>query len=107
MRGKDLQPFADSRAIAARFARYHCGYARSKTSASAIGCIVIVSVTCITDAQYDDILGFAHRWLDETSSANVKERAMLWAASLMKGYVVSGIDGKLGTTTDLLFDDTN
>ena len=32
---------------------------------------------------------------------------MLWAASMMKGYAVSGIDGKLGTVTDLLFDDTN
>lgn len=32
---------------------------------------------------------------------------MLWTASMMNGYVVSGIDGDLGTVTDLLFDDTN
>lgn len=31
---------------------------------------------------------------------------MLWTAFGMKGYAVSGIDGNLGTVTDLLFDDT-
>lgn len=30
---------------------------------------------------------------------------MLWATSTIKGYAISGIDGKLGTVTDLLFDD--
>jgi hypothetical protein len=38
---------------------------------------------------------------------NAKECAVLWDASMMKGYVVSGIDGHLGTVTDLLFDDTD
>lgn len=32
---------------------------------------------------------------------------MLWNASMMKGYLVSGIDGHLGTVSDLLFDDTD
>ena len=32
---------------------------------------------------------------------------MLWAASMMWGYVVSGIDGEVGMISDLLFDDTN
>lgn len=32
---------------------------------------------------------------------------MLWNASIMKGYVVVGTDGHLGTVIDLLFDDTN
>ncbi len=32
---------------------------------------------------------------------------MLWTASMMKGYVVSGIDGHHGTVSDLLFDDAS
>lgn len=30
---------------------------------------------------------------------------MLWTASIFKGYVVAGIDGHVGTVSDLLFDD--
>jgi hypothetical protein len=32
---------------------------------------------------------------------------MLWTAAMMKGYAVSGIDGHLGTVSDLLFDDVS
>jgi hypothetical protein len=32
---------------------------------------------------------------------------MLWTASMMKGYVVLGLDGDLGRVSDLLFDDSN
>jgi hypothetical protein len=32
---------------------------------------------------------------------------MLWNASMMKGYTVLGLDGHLGTVSDLLFDDTS
>jgi hypothetical protein len=32
---------------------------------------------------------------------------MLWNASMMKGYVVLGHDGSLGTVSDLLFDDSS
>ena len=36
-----------------------------------------------------------------------KERAMLWNASMMNGYAVLGLDGHLGTVSDLLFDDSS
>ncbi len=32
---------------------------------------------------------------------------MLWTAAMMKGYAVSGTDGRLGTVSDLLFDDVS
>lgn len=32
---------------------------------------------------------------------------MLWTAAMMKGYAVSGTDGRLGTASDLLFDDVS
>jgi hypothetical protein len=32
---------------------------------------------------------------------------MLWTASMLKGYVVLGIDGDHGTVSDLLFDDAS
>jgi hypothetical protein len=38
---------------------------------------------------------------------NAKEHAMLWNASMMKGYAVLGLDGHLGTVSDLLFDDSS
>jgi hypothetical protein len=38
---------------------------------------------------------------------NAREGAMLWTAAMMKGYAVSGTDGRLGTVSDLLFDDVS
>lgn len=32
---------------------------------------------------------------------------MLWTASKIKGYAISACDGKIGTVSDILFDDTN
>ncbi|MEO8244796.1 MAG: PRC-barrel domain-containing protein [bacterium] len=32
---------------------------------------------------------------------------MLWTASKIKGYAISASDGKIGTVSDILFDDTN
>jgi len=36
-----------------------------------------------------------------------RERAMLWSASVLKGYEIAGSDGLLGVVSDLLFDDAN
>jgi len=48
-----------------------------------------------------------HHPLGGTWSVIAKERAMLWNASMMTGYAVLGLDGHLGTVSDLLFDDSS
>jgi hypothetical protein len=36
-----------------------------------------------------------------------EERAMLWNASVIKGYAIAASDGRLGTVSDFLFDDAS
>jgi hypothetical protein len=36
-----------------------------------------------------------------------EERAMLWNASVIKGYAIAASDGRLGTVSDFLFDDSS
>src|SRR5215204_1752390 len=37
----------------------------------------------------------------------MKEQAMLWDASALEGYVIEASDGRLGSVSDFLFEDTS
>src|SRR6185437_253497 len=61
------------------------------------------SQQCVTGRRFQ----ITHHPLGGTWSVIAKERAMLWNASMMTGYAVLGLDGHLGTVSDLLFDDSS